>query len=273
MRERPIMFSGAMVRAILAGTKTQTRRTVTTRHPLQHIGPAGTADDPSEWGWFFDGPDHHGYMVLGRGHNDRRDHGLVSVPCPYGERGDRLWVRESHRVIGWDEGGEATIEYIADGERRVVDIRADDVDEWVLKIERAYRRAGAVVDAGTGWLAMPDGREAPGRPSIFLERWASRIVLEVTDVRVERLRAITKADAIAEGAHSVQGPVGAYGDGPRWSMQRPHPIELDREGGYRRCLGSPQMAFANAWDSINGERAPWESNPWVWVVGFRRVQP
>lgn len=95
MKERPILFTGPMVRAILADKKTQTRRIVTTREPLQFIGGRGEEADPDKWGWFFDGPDHHGYMVLGRGHDERHDHGITSIRCPHGEPGDRLWVKET----------------------------------------------------------------------------------------------------------------------------------------------------------------------------------
>lgn len=94
--ERPIIFSGPMVRAILEGRKTQTRRVVAQRHPISLIGGRDERDDPSAWGYFFDVPGHHGYMVLGRGHDERENHGKISIPSQYGEAGDRLWVRETH---------------------------------------------------------------------------------------------------------------------------------------------------------------------------------
>lgn len=94
-RERPILFSAPMIKAILSGAKTQTRRAVTTRHPLKFLGGRGEEDDPEKWGWFFDGPHHHGYMVLGRGLNERFDGGCTSIPCPYGVAGDRLWCKET----------------------------------------------------------------------------------------------------------------------------------------------------------------------------------
>lgn len=192
MKERPILFSAPMVRAILAGTKTQTRRVV--RGPIEYLGPSGGQDDLSSWGWFFDGEEQHGYMVLARGMNERFDNGCISIPCPYGVPGDRLWVRET-----WRGEGPGSVKYRADG---------DDVGS--LK-----------------W-----------RPSIFMPRWASRIDLEVTEVRVQRVQEITREDAIAEGVttHDVFG-------------------------------------FMRLWDSINGKRAPWASYPWVWALTFKRVRP
>jgi hypothetical protein len=197
MKERGILFSAPMVRAILAGTKTQTRRVV--RGPIEYLGPSGGQDDLSSWGWFFDGQDQHGYMVLARGMNERFDNGFISIPCPYGVPGDRLWVRET-----WRGEGPSTVQY-----------RADGGDVGTLK-----------------W-----------RPSIFMPRAYSRIDLEVTEIRVQRVQEITEEDAYAEG---ISG-----GD----------------------SMGDPVGEYAKLWDSINGKRAPWASNPWVWALTFRRVRP
>ena len=97
MKERPILFSGAMVRAILAGTKTQTRRVVNGRH-IAKIGGSDQSDsDPSAFGHFAEGRDFSGWMVLERGVNERvgNNQDRCSIPCPFGEPGDRLWVRET----------------------------------------------------------------------------------------------------------------------------------------------------------------------------------
>lgn len=203
MKERPILFSSAMVRAILAGRKTQTRRSVATRRVLQFIGGRGEETDPDKWGWFFDGPDHHGYMVLGRGHNERRDHGMVSIPCPHGEPGDRLWVRETWRSSLSDE---RTIHYAAS-------------------------------------LSDYDRKEkGPWRPSIFMPRWASRITLEITEVRVQRLQEISEDDAWSEGVDEIKVKI---------------PTARD--------------AFRLLWNDINIARAPWAFNPWIWAISFRRL--
>ena len=124
------------------------------------------------------------------------------------------------------------------------------------------------------------------RPSIFMPRWAARIFLRVEAVRVERLNAISEADAIAEGA-TRRAPGWSMdwsevGTPSEWSsLARSEATAVMKRG---RCLpqplseedvrlGSPQMAFANLWDRINAKRAPWASNPWVYVVAFRRVTP
>lgn len=226
MRERPILFSAPMVRALLAGTKTQTRRAVATRYPIEFLGGVGQQDDLSCWGWFFDGPDQHGYMVLERGLNEHHNNGHVSIPCPYGEPGDRLWVRETFSPYAVPGGmpssiAQATYVVFPDG-------------------GQMYR---------DGFYVEPLAKYAPGaadhikwRPSIHMPRWASRILLEVTDVRVQRLQEISEADARAEGVGS--------------------PITRDQK----------RPGFMRLWDEINGARCPWDSNPWVWAVSFRRLE-
>lgn len=216
MKERPILFSGPMVRAILDGRKTQTRRIVTTREPLTHVGPRGSEGSPDEWGYFFDGPSNHGYMVIGRGHNDDHDNGLVSIPCPYGEPGDRLWVKETFAA------------------RRDVD---PDVDRAKALHYLQYRADAD--DLGMEWHDY--GRH--WRPSIFMPRWASRITLEVTEVRVQRLQEISEDDARSEGCTGL-----------------PDVVDV-----------TPREEFQRLWDEINGKRAAWSSNPWVWALTFRRL--
>jgi len=227
--ERPILFSDAMVRAILAGTKTQTRRVITSREPISFIGCRGEEDDPSAWGWFFDGPDHHGYMVLGRGHDERHDHGSISIRCPYGSPGDRLWVREAWGPL-----------------------------------------SGGVTYRAMAFTECPDG--ARWRPSIHMPRWASRLTLEVTDVRVERLQSISGVDALAEGITIPVTPEGRRlisltDPGVRsalpaeWRLD--HPLTDDE---YHRAI------FGGLWDSLARPGSRWADNPWVWVVTFRRCE-
>jgi hypothetical protein len=234
--ERPILFSDAMVRAILAGAKTQTRRVVMTREPVDFIGPSGTEDDPSEWGWFFDGPDHHGYMVLGRGHDERHDHGRISIPCPYGQPGDRLWVREAFALSQRDPEDTS--------------VSTREPQWWDPPV---YRADG---DPGGEWTRFDGGRHVPIRPpwrsARYMPRWASRLALEITSVRVERVQSISEEDARAEGVSA--GPSAALAETP---------------------VGvSAREAFAELWESLNGERpgCSWGANPWVWVVAFRKVR-
>lgn len=228
MKERPILFSAPMVRAILSGRKTQTRRLITHRHGIQFCGGSDEQNNPERWGWAFDGPEHHGYMVIARGLNERHDHGCISLPCPYGEPGDRLWVRETFTPAYFDDGRPG--------------YRAD----WTA-------------------LAAEFCTEPKWKPSIFMPRHQSRITLEVTGVRVERLQDISEADARAEGCDAEWcDPV----DGE-------HECEPGQDLGAGDGYTSPRRhvaAYARLWDRINGKRAPWDSNPWVWVVEFRNAE-
>lgn len=204
MTERPILFSAPMVRAILAGTKTQTRRVLKqATGPSLSVGIDDEVPGVAELSWLYgDGP---GYDV---------HEAIKRVPCPYGKPGDRLWVREAHSILTTDPHGEM----------QIVSYRATD-----------------------------DECNGPWKPSIHMPRWASRITLEVTDVRVERLKDISEADAAAEGVifngHHRSNP---------WSSD-----------GLRHWL-TARDAYADLWRDINGEDS-WDANPWVWVVEFKRV--
>lgn len=212
MKERPILFSAAMVRAILSGAKTQTRRIVKHSDPYE---PMGENVQGEPWP-----------MVM----DEYGDY--YEKICPYGVHGDRLWVRETF-VIG----------YPIDGTGKHYSALA-----WTGADEQ---RDGKVFYAADRF-ERPDEPRMPWRPSIYMPRWASRITLEVIGVRVERLQAITEDDARAEGVDGT-GPVGY--------------IPAKTSMGYCR------YDFASLWDGINADRAPWASNPWVWVVSFRRVLP
>lgn len=237
MKERPIIFSGPMVRAILDGRKTQTRRPVdmTNPHrPISFLGGEGEEDDPEQWGYFFDGPDHNGYMVLARGLDERRNHGSISIRCPYGDVGDRLWVRETwclaHPDYHTEQEGEKLGRTIQDG-RWCHYAATDDVDD-------------------------NDGK-SPWRPPLFMPRWASRILLEIAEVRIQRLQDISEEDARAEGVKRDDAPC----DHKRASCE---------EIG---CLGpTHRSTFCELWDSLNAKRAPWVENPWVWAITFKRVE-
>lgn len=204
MADRPILFSAPMVRALLAGTKTQTRRPVKPQpdYICQDGTPARSTDTAK----------------VRRGQ-------MMTIPCPYGQPGDRLWVRESH--WWFRDEHDPVIGYFPPK------LTADDVK---------YRADGEV--QGRTW-----------RPSIHMPRWASRITLEVTTVRVERLQDISEADSVAEGIES------AYGE---WRDYRTDPAI-----NYPVCL-TPCASYQTLWESINGPGS-WEANPWVWVVSFKRV--
>lgn len=219
-RERPILFSAPMVRAILDGRKTQTRRVVKPQPRFDRLGltAAGWArDECGRWCFPNAAPE-------------------LRVHCPYGAPGDRLWVRETWAAF-------TTPSYECN--------ESDEVDCSPAEMRREWLwldRSNIVYSADEG--------NAPERwrPSIHMPRWASRITLEVTAVRVERLHAISEADAKAEGCESDIDIAGRL----------PHGAQLPTR------LRNSRDEFRDLWDSINGERAPWSANPWVWVVEFER---
>jgi hypothetical protein len=228
MRERPILFSGPMVRAILAGMKTQTRRIIGGMDSVCYVGPC-------EGDTGYAHPDRVCSPGPGFHYHDENGFHHGEIDCPYGAPGDRLWVRETWRVSDVAEG---EIAYAADG-RTIRYVSAGDAAWW--------KRWGAKC-AGGKWA-----------PGIFTKRWASRILLEVTDVHVERLQAISEEDARAEG---VSGKACADCTVTRGVYDPACP----------ECL-TARDAFRMLWDSINGERAPWASNPWLWAISFRRITP
>ena len=184
MKERPILFSAPMVRALLDGSKTQTRRIVKNRRDPNigcDMSPGEIARDP-----------------------------MAACMCPYGVPGDRLWVRESWSA---PHNFDAHMPF---------EIPADARWHYAATEERG----------GLRW-----------RPSIHMPRVASRITLELTEVRVERLQDISESDAEAEGAE---------------------PLLVPPDGGSRPHV----EGFRSIWDSINGPDS-WAADPWVWVVSFR----
>lgn len=195
MRERPILFSAPMVRAILEGWKTQTRRVVKN-------------------------PDNFGCLTGDCPHQLQEEcDAALRERCPYGLPGDLLWVRETCIISPKRFDGVRSDSYNAtdpDGDGRIVQYLASTPDT------DAARDYGLKVT-----------------PSIFMPRWASRITLTITNVRVERLQDISRGDAMAEGC-----PFPNMETGP-----------------------DPRQWYAELWDQINGIGA-WESNPWVWVVSF-----
>lgn len=219
-KERPILFSGPMVRAILEGRKTQTRRLVAGAH--------GAFWDHGAWRPVCEG----GRIVRWATADGDEGPGAPAPACPYGVPGDRLWVREA-----WAVG-------------RVFDLtRAGEIPATCGDGLPVWYAADGIAEES--WANR--GR---WRPSIHMPRWASRILLEVTDVRVQRLQSISEDDAKAEGVE---------------------PLDINPEQpvigvGYTFGQRPYSASFACLWDEINEDRAPWSSNPWVWVVSFRPVE-
>ncbi|EIX9726618.1 hypothetical protein [Klebsiella pneumoniae] len=202
MKERGMIFNAEMVRAILDGRKTQTRR----------IMAPQPADDIERC--IFPNPE-----AIGWKSSLRHKHGSTTAHfCHYGKPGDRIWVRET-----WNKYG-GLLTYRADHDW-IDDMRKETVctAKWV--------------------------------PSIHMPRWASRILLEITDVRVERLNAISEEDARAEGI--IDGGCLNCGEPEPCGCANPEPDAAD--------------AFAYLWQSIYGQES-WNANPWVWVIEFKRVE-
>ncbi|ELP5685239.1 hypothetical protein QTT33_004275 [Salmonella enterica] len=205
-----MIFNAEMVRAILDGRKTQTRRVLATYQDAVKFCP--------EW-------DVNGkqiFIVLGEKDHTGMNPVITAIPCPFGQPGDRIWVRETFRVHS-RATDVATLVY-----------RASVRNSWT---EQTHRVPIAVCDKP----ATPE----KWTPSIHMPRWASRILLEITDVRVERLRDLSEEDAKSEG---ITPPAG--GVLPGWE--------------YR-------INFRDLWMDIYGTDS-WEANPWVWVIEFKRVE-
>lgn len=219
MKERGMIFNTEMVRAILDGRKTQTRRIM---KPQPEPCPRGGHWWPSN---VFKTMLHvEDEMQNGKGGWG----GLAGDACPFGDLGDRIWVRET-----WAEAGAS----------------APDLKLY---------RANYPEHVPSIYENVPLAEEIRWTPSIHMPRWASRILLEITDVRVERLNAISEEDAEAEGIDMEA----------LYDSQDCYDCIADHN-----MTGRPTVtgAFKYLWESIYGEEG-WKSNPWVWVIEFKRVE-
>ncbi|MDI3415678.1 morphogenetic protein [Pantoea sp. V106_11] len=212
MKERPILLNAEMARAVLDGRKTQTRRMLTPRQ-LKMIDAAASIGE---------------CYPLESGHQHGNSQSYYREWCPFGAVGDRLWVRETFATLACGS-------------------YEPEKPSWSGSCQEArYRATDRLADLsadirGYGW-----------RPSIHMPRWASRITLEITGVRVERLNAISQEDAHAEGLELTG-----------W-----RPTYYDPDSGGE--VMTPYDNFAELWSSIYGEES-WQANPWVWVIDFKRL--
>ena len=240
MKERGILFSGPMVRAILEGRKQQTRRVMKVQPTLHDFGEAGGgmryAIVPPQTT--------PGYLAVGCHVIKAGDTAYAKMP--YGVPGDRLWVKEA-----W-----------------AYRLDCDHLNGTQL-YERGVRQAWYWAD-GPGRCCNTGCAGAAGRvrSSRFMPRWASRITLEITDVRVQRLQEISEEDARAEGVSAT-----------KYSEQDVADIQIsDVDPAIKelaKILGpgtfTAKGEYMMLWDSINAKSHPWASNPWVWALTFRRI--
>jgi hypothetical protein len=212
MKEKPILFSTPMVHAILDDRKTKTRRVVKHQDCVEF---------DKEGAIYVHHPKCPSYCDYGC-------NGVGFGESPYGLKGNHLWVRETHYRYGhWTKNGKTKT-----GRQKYKFCGNDDG-----LINLVYDLAENLIEKDkkkTGWFK---------RPSIFMPRWASRTILEISNVRVERLQEITEEDAIKEGL-------------------------LNDEINQITAIEN----FENLWEQINGKKYPWSSNPWVWVIEFKRLE-
>lgn len=230
--ERGMIFNGEMVRAILDGRKTQTRRPI--KWKQTRFTEIGEREDGSNWPW-----------------SEDAEHACdFWHPCPFGAVGDRIWVRETWGVASHafsDDG--LMIDWVPDRPATAI---------HEMPFGNGYYSGYAIYAAdGDFTWGDDDGYEdsrSCWKPSIHMPRAASRILLEITDVRVERLNAINEHDAQAEGVAKLRGGF--------WKHYQP---------GWTQHQLSARGSFVTLWKSIYSDES-WNSNPWVWVIKFKRIE-
>lgn len=215
MKERPIPLTAFEVRAILEGRKTQTRRVVKPQ-PERDLAPIEVAE-------------------LCAGYR------LGKIRCPFGVPGDRLWCKETWRYYDWTEDGEPHIQYFADSKTSL----RKPPEDWKDKVSDIWTE----LSEASNFREHGAARDGSWRPSIHMPRWASRIILEVESVRVERVQEISTADALAEGMT------------PTWGGESSPGVKCPNE----------YDQFAELWNRINGVGS-WESNPWCWCIQFKVLE-
>jgi hypothetical protein len=257
MAERPILFSAPMVRAILEGRKTQTRRIV--------------KPQPPGWVKVWNGSNGDQHFFFDREEDDESGRHWPSyeegLRCPYGQPGARLWVREAWRLGAWlhrDPGGRlpnaVAIDYQADNFARREWLPCVDHELFQRLVKQSIadaQRAGIKPYGADEYNWKAGNGPTRWRPSIHMPRWASRITLEITDVRVERLQEISDEDAFAEGT-------------PCYVCGRPMDgfSESDCHCFHRKARASDYQML---WESIHGPGS-WAANPWVWVIEFKKLE-
>ena len=240
VRERPILMSGPMVQAILDGSKTQTRRVA----KVPHSNPLGVWE-PAVFGGLAGGRTRNGEEVAEFPAlvHTRTGH---AIACPF-EVGQRLWVRERWQFADWTDDGHPFVRYAADNTVRLCEGAGKGeslVDTW------------AELSDPANYAIDQKAADRRWRPSIFMPRWASRLLLEITAVRIERIQDISESDARAGG------------------VERHDDDGVTYYGPWLKGHASAVFEYRRVWDSLNAKRGHgWDTNPWVWCITFRKVQP
>ncbi|MGP3095394.1 hypothetical protein ACTVPL_02880 [Serratia marcescens] len=242
MKERPVIFNGEMVRAILDGRKTQTRR-------VMKVQPESSKTRAGDF-WFsskkLESMVHVSDFMPGNSpiadcHLFFQEH-----CCPFGQVGDRLWVREAYQgpLFNFDQ----------------METYLEDTSKFERPEFCEYRADGGKTPE---YYDADDNLRYGWKPSIHMPRWASRITLEITAVRVERLNDISESDAKAEGVRAIENN---FGNGPAYCDYLLPNLD-DAAEWYNRASDS----FKSLWKSIYGAEN-WSANPWVWVIEFKHVE-
>lgn len=233
--DRPIIYSAPMVRALLDGRKTMTRR-LAWRWRLHDDGTGRSAD--------------HGRTVWQKV-----------------QPGDRLWVREAWRPASWDEDGDFWIEYVADGKRSEA-FYNDDTDDLSERVCAELDRRGVKIDEN-GYYELDDDTKPRIRSPIHMPRWASRMTQIVTAVKIERLQDISEADAIAEGLKGLtkDGRLVKYGIPDSDGL----PGRDDIGWAWEHWNADPRVAYRHLWEQIHGAGS-WDANPFVVALTFETHQ-
>lgn len=222
-KEKPIIFSTDMVKAIIDGRKTQTRRLI---QPKKKNAEG-----------FKVGKRVHSNEVYSVWEIDENEHEICDLACPYGQSGDTLWVREPFSYL--------EPEHFFRGSRFVYKA---DIDWDSEEVRQDYIKAGYPYQ----W-----------KPSIYMPREAARLFLKIKSIRVERLQDITEEDALAEGSFLDRCTCS--------QMSRKNDDTPIKKMFHQTWCCIHGYEFSSLWDSINGKKHPWNSNPWVWVIEFEKI--
>ncbi len=277
MKERPILFNGEMVRAVLDGRKTQTRRIV---------------KEPEDWELL----SYLGYSEQDRLHSFRVAHPTGThdggLQCPYGVPGERLWTRETWGYRGSLHGSDpvqnlVSVHYHADDTRAEIPFDSfDKMNEATpkqnIRLPKGFddlpedEQEYIYDDLLTAWW-----KRKQKIPSIHMPRWASRTNLKVNKIRVERVQDITVGGILAEGV-TVEIPPLLKKEGPPKDYQKLTQKQKDKlVGAVARATYMAQCdytdrlfaAWIKLWDSINAKRGfGWDVNPWLWVIEFKEIK-